>query len=142
MKALASDNPLMMEKIELEAQVSKLKLLKQSHLSKMYEMEDKIRKEYPTQIKNLEIMIDGYIADIEHLKVNTHLNEDVFSLMTINDKEYKDKKEAGIALTEQILNYPSKEPKIIGEYRGFKLESWYDFKQHKLDIVNNQEYTI
>ena len=144
MKALASDNPLMMEKIELEAQVSKLKLLKQSHLSQIYEMEDKIRKEYPAQIKNLERMIDGYKADIEHLKVNTHLNEDGFSPMTINDKEYKDKKEAGIALTEQILNHPSKEPKLIGEYRGFKLESWYDsfFKQHKLDIVNNQEYTI
>ena len=144
MKALASDNPLMMEKIELETQVSKLRLLKQSHLSQMYELEDKIRKEYPMQIKNLENTIKNYKEDIEHLELNTKLNSDGFSPMIINNKEYKDKKEAVIALNEQILNHPSKEPRLIGEYRGFKLESSYDslFRQYKLSLINNQEYSV
>jgi len=107
-------------------------------------MEDKIRKEFPIQIKNLENKINNYKEDIESLKLNTKLNSEGFSPMIINNKEYKDKKEAGIALTEYVLNHPSKEPNLIGEYRGFKLESSYDslFKQHKLSLVNNQDYSI
>lgn len=143
-KALAAGNPLILEKTELDSQVSKLKLLKQSHLSQMYDIEDKVRKFYPEQIKNLENRIEKYKLEIEILNDNTPNNDEKFSSMIINGKEYFDKKEAGIALTDELLNHPSKEPKEIGEYRGFKLESYYDtfFHQHKLNLVNNLTHTV
>ena len=143
-KALAAGNPLILEKTELDSQVSKLKLLKQSHLSQMYDIEDKVRKFYPEQIKNLENRIEKYKLEIEVLNNNAPNNDEKFSSMIINGKEYFDKKEAGIALTDELLNHPSKEPKEIGEYRGFKLESYYDtfFHQHKLNLVNNLTHTV
>ncbi len=63
-KALAAGNPLIIEKTDLDAQVSKLQLLKQSHLSEIYDLEDKVRKTYPNQIKGLENTISGYEKDI------------------------------------------------------------------------------
>ena len=143
-KALAAGNPLIIEKTELDSQVSKLKLLKQSHLSQIYELEDKVRKFYPEQIKNLENRIEKYKLEIEVVNNNIPNNEEKFLSMTINDKKYLDKKEAGTALTEELLKNPSTEPKEIGEYRGFKLEVWYDpfFKQHKLNLKNNLTHTV
>jgi len=143
-KALAAGNPLIIEKTELDSQVSKLKLLKQSHLSQKYEMEDKVRKFYPNQIKNLEYRIEKYKLEIEVVNNNIPNNEEKFLSMTINGKEYLDKKEAGTVLTEELLKNPSTEPKEIGEYRGFKLEIWYDafFKQHKLNLKNNLTHTV
>ena len=143
-KALAAGNPLIIEKTELDSQVSKLKLLKQSHLSQIYDLEDKVRKFYPEQIKNLENRIEKYKLEIEVVNNNIPNNEEKFLSMTINDKKYLDKKEAGTALTEELLKNPSTEPKEIGEYRGFKLEVWYDpfFKQHKLNLKNNLTHTV
>ena len=143
-KALAAGNPLIIEKTELDSQVSKLKLLKQSHLSQRYDMEDKVRKYYPEQIKFHEEMIEKYKLEIETVEYNTPTNEEKFLSMTIKEKTYYDKLEAGNVLLEQINSIFSTTPKEIGEYRGFKLEVWYDtfFKQHKLNVKNNLVHTI
>ena len=133
-----------MKKTELDSQVSKLKLLKQSHLSQRYDMEDKVRKYYPEQIKFHEEMIEKYKLEIETVEKNTPTNEEKFLSMTIKEKTYYDKLEAGNVLLEQINSIFSTTPKEIGEYRGFKIEVWYDtfFKQHKLNVKNNLVHTI
>ena len=121
-KALATGNPYIKEKMDLDVAVSKLKLLKQNHLSQKYALEDKIIKFYPQEIKRFEERIDGYNSDIERVKNNTILNDDGFSDMVIEDVSYSEKKAAGTAILAACKAMTSPEPKEIGSYRGFKLE--------------------
>jgi len=143
-KALAAGNPLILEKTELDSQVSKLKLLKQSYLNQVYDLEDKVRKFYPSEIKMLENLIENYEKEIDTVNQNTPISKEIFMPMTINGIEYKDKQEAGKELLNVITTDIKTKPTYIGEYRGFKLEKWYDalFHQNKLDIVNNLTHTI
>lgn len=85
---------MIIEKTELDTQVSKLKLLKQSYLNEQYDLEDKIKKKYPNRIKELEKNIENYKTDIEYLSDN-YGNEDSFTGMTINGITYSEKQDAG-----------------------------------------------
>lgn len=137
-KALAAGNPLIIEKTELDTQVSKLKLLKQSYLNEQYDLEDKIKKKYPNRIKELEKNIENYKTDIEYLSDN-YGNEDSFTGMTINGITYSEKQDAGAKIIDECKSIISDETKEIGEYKGFKMElKFFAFmKEYNLILKRN-----
>ena len=144
-KALATGNPLIKEKTELESEVSKLKLLKQSHLSQIYRLEDLLVKYYPVEIKNLENKILNIQEDIEYIEKNTNLkNSEEFSPMILKGKEYSKKEEAGNKLLDIIKNKPNKELEEIGLYRGMKIYIEIDTYANEvvLKCKNKETYKI
>ena len=121
-KALSTGNPLILEKTELETQVSKLKLLKQSYLSQIYNLEDMITKYYPVQITRTQNEIENIKNDMEIIKNNTeNKNEEQFSQMKLKEKVYYKKESAGSEIIELCKAKDSKDPEEIGEYRGLKM---------------------
>lgn len=134
-KALAAGNPLIIEKTDLDAQVSKLQLLKQSHLSEIYDLEDKVRKTYPNQIKGLENTISGYEKDIV---VRDNNKKDIFE-MTINGIKYNERTEAGEKIVEECRKMKSPYPVEIGEFCGFKIEISFDSfnREFIVDLKSN-----
>ena len=121
-KALATGNPLIIEKSNLEMEVGKLNLLKGSHQSQQYDLEDKVLKYYPKVIKQLEERIEGYQKDLSTLTAHTPTDKDVFPPMTVMNTVYTEKADAGKALIGAC--YLFKEPGTIevGTYRGFQME--------------------
>ena len=97
-KALCAGNPHIKEKMDLDIDVSRLKLLKANHLSQRYSLEDQILKEFPQRIRSLEQRIEGYRADIDQRKRNTEPNEDGFSPMIMPGGTVREKKAAGDAI--------------------------------------------
>lgn len=121
-KALAVGNPLIIKKTELDTEVSKLKLLKQSYLNQIYELEDRIAKYYPVEIKKLEDKISSIEKDIKFTNENTHIdNEEKFSPMILKGKQYSTKENAGKEILEICKNKDKSTPEEIGEYRGLKM---------------------
>ena len=142
-KALAAGNPLIIEKTELDAQVSKLKLLKQSYLSQIYALEDSIVKYYPVEIKNTTDLISNIEKDIQIVNENTKIdNEEKFSPMTLSGKTYTKKEDAGKMLLEICKNKGSKEPEDIGEYRGMKMQLEIVGQDFILELNNNSSYIV
>ena len=137
-KALAAGNPLIIEKTELDTQVSKLKLLKQSYLNEQYDLEDKIKKKYPNRIKELEKNIENYKTDIEYLSDN-YSSEESFTGMTINGITYSEKQDAGAKIIDECKSIINDETKEIGEYKGFKMElKFFAFmKEYNLILKRN-----
>ena len=130
-KALATGNPYIKEKMDLDIQVSKLKLMKGNHTSQKYRLEDDILKRYPQQIAILKERISGMTVDIQTAKTNLPADKEQF-VMKVGDKVYTDKKEAGTALVEmckemKTLNVPA----TVGEYAGFKMAVSFDSFNHK-----------
>lgn len=125
-KALATGNPHIKEKMDLDIQVSKLQLLKQSFLNQRYEMEDKVTKYYPVEIKKHERYIAEYEADIANVMTHTPPNRDTFPSMQIKGVTYDDKKEAGKAIIEACKAMESAEEIPFGAYRGFSMELSYN----------------
>ena len=125
-KALATGNPYIKEKMDLDIQVSKLKLMKANHTSQKYRLEDNIAKHYPQQITILKERISGMQADIQTAKANLPVDKEQFS-MKVGDKLYTDKKEAGTALVEMCKEIKTvNAPAVIGEYAGFKMAVSFD----------------
>ena len=125
-KALATGNPYIKEKMDLDIQVSKLKLIKANHTSQKYRLEDNIAKHYPQQITILKKRISGMQADIQTAKANLPVDKEQFS-MKVGDKLYTDKKEAGTALVEMCKEIKTvNAPAVIGEYAGFKMAVSFD----------------
>ena len=125
-KALATGNPYIKEKMDLDIQVSKLKLLKANHTSQKYRLEDNIVKHYPVQIASMKERLAGYRADIQTYAQNKFPDKDTFSIK-IGNRVYTDKKEAGAALIDMCRN--AKQPNMavtIGEYQGFKMSVSFD----------------
>ena len=141
-KALASGNPLILEKTELDTKVSKLKLLKQSYLSQKYELEDKIRTMYPNNIKLEENTINDISDDL--MIFNNNKNGD-FNSIEFNGTIYTDRKKAGEALLEIIKDNPTIDSeKIIGSYLGFTVSLGYNFLDNHfyLNLENKHSYTV
>ena len=125
-KALATGNPYIKEKMDLDIQVSKLKLLKANHTSQRYRLEDNIAKHYPMQITALKERLEGYRTDIQTYTAHKPVDKDVFS-MKIGNRTYTDKKEAGAALIDMCRS--AKQPNMavtIGEYQDFKMSVSFD----------------
>lgn len=138
-KALASGNPKIKEKMDLDIQVSKLKMAKANYLSERYDLEDRIIKYYPKKISLLEENIRGLKNDIATLKPV----ED-FSGMMINNIRYDEKEHAGNSLILMCKKMESSEQKAIGEYRGFQMLLSYDVfnKAFVLTLKKETAYSI
>ena len=143
-KALASGNPMIKEKMDLDIEVSKLKLLKANHLSQKYALEDAISKDFPKQIAETQARIAGYGADIATVKENTHPNGDGFSPLTLAGVTYADKKEAGAALLTMCQTMLSPEATQVGSYRGLTLELSFDTfaREYRLTMIGQLRHTV
>ena len=143
-KALASGNPMIKEKMDLDIEVSKLKLLKANHLSQKYALEDAISKGFPKQIAETQARIAGYGADIAIVKENTHPNADGFSPLTLAGATYAEKKEAGAVLLTMCQTMLSPEATQIGSYRGLTLELSFDTfaREYRLTMIGQLRHTV
>ena len=143
-KALASGNPMIKEKMDLDIEVSKLKLLKANHLSQKYALEDAISKGFPKQIAEMQARIAGYGADIATVKENTHPNGDGFSPLTLAGVTHADKKEAGAVLLTMCQTMLSPEATQIGSYRGLTLELAFDTfaREYRLTMIGQLRHTV
>lgn len=142
-KALATGNPHIKEKMDLDVAVSKLKLLKQNHLSQRYALEDKVIMFYPKEILRLENRIKGYEEDIKTVAEKSVPNSDGFCPMVLEGITHTEKKAAGSAILEICQSMKSPEPKAIGSYRGFELELSFDTfqKQFILTLVGSLRHS-
>lgn len=143
-KALCAGNPHIKEKMDLDIDVSRLKLLKANHLSQRYALEDQIIKEFPQKIKSLEQRIEGYKADMAQLAQNTLPNEDGFSPMIMAGGTVTDKKAAGEAIIGLCKSMTNPDPIHIGEYRGFDMELFFDSfsREYKITLKHELRHTV
>lgn len=125
-KMLATGNPYIKEKIDLDIQVQKLRLYKSHYLSEKYELEDKIIKFYPQEISLLTARVDGLKADLEIAKAHPKEVDGKFAGMVIDGYSYTEKAEAGQVIIEACKAKTTSEPTPLGEYRGFKMELEFD----------------
>ena len=125
-KMLATGNPYIKEKMDLDIQVQKLKLLKSNFLSEKYSLEDKIIKYYPQRITSLENRINGLTADVETAKQHPKPTDDRFVGMEVKGVFYSEKAEAGKAIIEACKEMTSPAPIPLGKYRGFETELSFD----------------
>lgn len=140
-KMLATGNPYIKEKMDLDIQVQKLELLKSSFNSVKYELEDKIIKYYPQKILETETVIEGLKADI---KIANSNKSDKFTGLVLSGQMYSDKKEAGTQLLEVTKKIKSPKLTKIGEYRGFDVLCVYDIweRQPYLKLKNNLSHHL
>ena len=130
-KMLATGDERFKEKMDLDMQVAKLKVLKQSYLSEHYDLEDRILKYFPQTIKEYEERIAGYESDAALAEQHKPQGEDKFCPMTLKGVTYKEKADAGEMLLVVCKENPLSNPVEIGSYRGFKMEVYYDtFNKH------------
>lgn len=140
-KMLATGNPYIKEKMDLDIQVQKLNLLKANYLSVKYELEDKVVKYYPQEISRLTAKIEGYKHDMELAKSHPKKVDDKFAGMEIKGVTYTDKEEAGNALILccKAMTSPDKIP--IGHYRGFDLELFYQTYYNDYVVTAKGKYS-
>ena len=143
-KALASGNPLIKEKMDLDIEVTKLKLLKSSHLSQRYALEDAISKTFPKSLAETQERLAGYGADIAAVKAHTAPNEDGFSPMTLAGKVYAEKKAAGAELLALCQNMLAPEPTQVGLYRGLTMELSFDSfsQEYRLTMIGQLRHVV
>lgn len=143
-KALATGNPYIKEKMDLDIQVSRLKLMKANHTSQKYRLEDNITQHYPQQIAHLKESIEGFSKDIQRYKRNKPLEKEDFSI-TVCGKEYSDKKEAGTALIAICKESKDIDASVdVGEYLGFSLKVKFDafYRKFVLNVKGNMSHPI
>ena len=134
-KALCTGNPYIKEKMDLDIDVGRLKLLKANHLSQKYSLEDQILKVFPQTIAGMEQRITGYQTDMAYLIEQTKPNPDGFSPMVVHGAEYTEKKDAGAAILEACKAMTSPDAVVIGTYRGFSMELSFDTFRREYQIV-------
>ena len=125
-KMLATGDARFKEKMDLDIQVSKLRVLKQSYLSEHYDLEDRVLKYYPQTIKEYEERIAGYENDAALAEQHKPQGEDKFCPMTLKGVTYTEKADAGEMLLAICKDYPMSAATEIGSYRGFRIEIYYD----------------
>ncbi len=141
-KALATGNPLIKQKMELDNDVTKLKMLEANYKSNKFSLEDKIMKQYPQEIAQCERDIQGTKEDILRIEP-LHDGEEKFTSITLAGQTYTDKKEAGEALIHAIRNNYTKEWMKIGSYRNFDLLLSYDpfYNTHRFLLKGSLEHS-
>ncbi len=143
-KALATGNPYIKEKMDLDIQVSKLKLMKANHTSQKYRLEDDIARRYPQQISALKEKIAGLKADIADYNSRKPADKDLFS-MIVAGKTYEDRKEAGTAIISMCKEMKTPNvPVTIGEYLGMKMSASFDpfMKKFTLTLKGNLSHNV
>ncbi len=143
-KMLATGDERFKEKMDLDMQVAKLKVLKQSYLSEHYDLEDRILKHYPQEIKDYEERITAYGYDAEIASQHKPQGEDKFCPMTLNGVTYKEKADAGEMLLAICKENPLSQPIQIGSYRGFQMEVFYDTvnAHYCLNLCGMRKYKV
>ena len=143
-KALCSGNPHIKEKMDLDIEVQKLKLLRSNHMSQRYALEDQLVRKFPNEIATMHQWIDGLEADMALLKGNTQPNADGFCPMVIDGQTYTEKKAAGTALLEACNALTSTDPVSLGSYRGFRLTLCFDSfeKLFKISMQGTLTYKV
>lgn len=135
-KMLATGNPYIKEKMDLDIQVQKLRMLKSNFLSERYSLEDKVLKDFPRDIARYTSRIDGFIKDIATAKHNPKNIADTFVGMIVNGVRYDEKADAGQAIIDVCKTLSDSNTYPLGEYRGFKMEVHYEpfSHQHRVEI--------
>lgn len=143
-KALCSGNPHIKEKMDLDIEVQKLKLLRSNHMSQRYALEDQLIRKFPKEIATMHQWIDGLEADMALLKDKTKPNADGFCPMMIGGQTYTEKKAAGTALLDACNALTSADPVPLGSYRGFKLTLCFDSfeKLFKISMQGTLTYKV
>ena len=143
-KMLATGDERFKEKMDLDIQVSKLKVLKQSYLSEHYDLEDRILKHFPQTIAEYEQRIVCYKADTALTKQHKPQGEEKFCPMTLRGISYTEKAAAGEMLIAICKEYPLSAPIEIGSYRGFKMEIFYDTvgTHYCLNLCGQAKYKV
>ena len=143
-KMLATGDERFKEKMDLDMQVAKLKVLKQTYLSEHYDLEDRILKDYPQAIKDYEERIVGYGNDAAVAEQHKPQGEDKFCPMTLKGVVYTKKADAGEMLLAICKEYPLSAPIEIGSYRGFRMEVFYDTvnAHYCLNLCGMRKYRV
>ena len=143
-KMLATGDERFKEKMDLDIQVSKLKVLKQSYLSEHYDLEDKILQYYPKQVKEYEEYIEGYSQDVKLAGQHQAAGEEKFCPMTLKGVVYTEKADAGEMLLAVCKENPLSAPVEIGSYRGFRMEVYYDTlnAHYCLNLCGKMKHTV
>ena len=143
-KMLAADNPHIKEKMDLDIQVQKLRLLKSNYLSEKYELEDKIIKYYPTTIARTKETIAGLEKDISLAKEHPKPLEDTFVGIEVKGASYSEKAEGGQKIIDACKEMTSPDPAPLGKYRGFELELSFDTfeKAYQVKIKGNLSRSV
>ena len=143
-KMLATGDERFKEKMDLDIQVSKLKVLKQSYLSEHYDLEDRILKHFPQTIAEYEQRIVCYKADTALTEQHKPQGEEKFCPMTLRGVGYTEKVTAGEMLLAICKEYPLSAPVEIGSYRGFKMEVFYDTvgTHYCLNLCGKAKYKV
>ena len=142
-KALCAGNPLIKEKMDLDVQVAKLKVLKADHQSQKFRLEDKLLTKFPADIRETNAYIAGVKADAQLAAAHPQVQEG-FCGMTIRGVTYDEKKTAGERLVLACSELPNAEEKVIGSYRGFELSLRFDtFRSEYQALLKGQrKYTV
>lgn len=133
-KMLATGNPHIKEKMDLDTQVQKLKLLKSSFLSEKYSLEDKVIKYYPQEIARLKSRVEGLTRDVETAKQHSKPKDEQPLGMTVSGVSYSEKAKAGQAIINACKAMNSPDPIPLGEYRGFQMELFFDTTQREYKV--------
>ena len=137
-KALCAGNPLIKEKMDLDVQVAKLKVLKADHQSQKFRLQDKLLTKFPADIQETNAYIAGVKADAQLAAAHSQVQEG-FCGMTIKGVTYDEKKTAGERLVLACSELPNAEEKVIGSYRGFELSLRFDtFRSEYQAILKGQ----
>ena len=142
-KALCAGNPLIKEKMDLDVQVAKLKVLKADHQSQKFRLQDKLLTKFPADIRETNAYIAGVKADAQLAAAHPQVQEG-FCGMTIKGVTYDEKKTAGERLVLACSELPNAEEKVIGSYRGFELSLRFDTyrSEYQAILKGQRKYTV
>ena len=141
-KMLATGNPHIKEKMDLDIQVQKLRLLKSSFLSEKYALEDKIIKFYPQEIARRADVIAGLKSDIERVAEHPKPSDETFVGMPVKGAFYSEKADAGNAILEACKAMTNPDPIHLGEYRGFPMELYFEAREYKVRLKGELGYPV
>lgn len=141
-KMLATGNPHIKEKMDLDIQVQKLRLLKSSFLSEKYALEDKIIKFYPQEIARRADVIAGLKSDMERVAEHPKPSDETFVGMTVKGAFYSEKADAGNAILEACKAMTNPDPIHLGEYRGFTMELYFEAREYKVRLKGELGYPV
>lgn len=140
-KALCAGDPRIKERMDLELEVSRLRIMKADYQSKHYQLEDDVLKRFPEQIKETQCFIEGMKKDVQTLKQNLRPDGN-FAGMVINGMTYTEKEKAGTALIDACQNISSADPVEIGSYLGFAMSVKFSSFTHKIILKGAVSYQV
>ena len=142
-KAITAANPKIKRKMEVDAEISRLRVLEGQYKKNLYELQDKILKDFPEDIRKQELLLERVSLDLMHLQASKPEDPEAFEI-SVNGKVYTDRKEGGKALTEAL--YKSKPETVVAEYCGFKISmnpiSILTATERDITLTANGQYTM